>query len=75
MHTAAVITLVLAGLIIAAAALGLIRVVLHLWAVMKTLDALVGGVNVIVEKTAPVPDTVASVNANLAPVRDFAESI
>jgi hypothetical protein len=75
MHTAAVITLVLAGLIIAAAALGLIRVVLHLWAVTRTLDALVGGVNVIVEKTAPVPDTVASVNANLAPVRDFAESI
>jgi hypothetical protein len=75
MGTAAIVTLVLAGLIIAAAALGLIRVILHLRAVAKTLDALIGGVNVIVEKTAPVPDAVASVNSNLAPVRDFAESI
>ena len=75
MDTVAVITLVIAGLIVAAAALGLIRVVLHLWAVTKILDGLVGGVNVIVDKTAPVPDTVASVNANLAPVRNFAESI
>lgn len=75
METVAVITLVLAGLIIAAAALGLFRVVFHLRAVAKTLDALIGGVDVIVEKTAPVPETVASVNANLAPVRDFAESI
>ncbi|MGA9596535.1 MAG: hypothetical protein WBV06_10280 [Acidimicrobiia bacterium] len=75
MDTVAVITLVIAGLIIAAAALGLIRVIFHLWAVAKTLDALIGGVNVIVDKTAPVPDAVASVNANLAPVRDFAASI
>jgi hypothetical protein len=75
MDTVAIITIVLAGLIIAAAALGLIRVVLHLWAVARTLDALIGGVDVIVEKTDPVPGTVAAVNASLAPVREFAESI
>jgi len=75
MDTVAAITLVLAGLIIAAAALGLTRVVLHLWAVARSLDSLIGGINVIIAKTAPVPDTVASVNANLAPVRDFTESI
>lgn len=75
MDTTAVITLVLAGLIIAAAALGLLRVIFHLRAVVKTLDALQGGVEVIVAKTDPVPVVVPSVNANLAPVRDFAETI
>lgn len=75
METVAVVTLVLAGLIIAAAALGLIRVIGHLMAVVKTLDALIGGVNVIVEKTDPVPASVDAVNSMLAPVREFAEGI
>jgi uncharacterized protein YoxC len=73
--TVAVITLILATLIIAAAALGLTRVILHLRAVAKTLDALDGGVQVIVAKTSTVPTVVPSVNASLKPVRDFAETI
>jgi hypothetical protein len=75
MPTEAVFTLVLAGLIIAAAALGLIRVILHLQSVAKALDALDGGVQVIVAKTSTVKPVVAAVNASLKPVRDFAESI
>ncbi len=75
MQTVAVVSLVLFTLIIAAAALGLIRVILHLRSVVKTLDALDGGVQVIVAKTATVSSTVDSVNASLAPVRSFAESI
>ena len=75
MPTEAVFTLVLAGLIIAAAALGLIRVILHLQSVAKALDALDGGVQVIVAKTSTVKPVVTSVNASLKPVRDFAESI
>lgn len=75
METVAVITLILGGLIIAAAALGLIRVILHLRSVAKTLDVLIGGVDVIVDRTAPVPGSVDAVNGMLAPVRDFAESI
>lgn len=71
----AIITLVLATLIIAAAALGLIRVIFHLRAVVQTLDALIGGVDVIVEKTDTVPVVVPSINASLAPVRAFTESI
>jgi hypothetical protein len=71
----AVFTLILGTLIIAAAALGLSRVILHLRTVAKSLDALEGGVAVIVAKTATVPAVVNSVNANLKPVRDFAESI
>lgn len=75
MPAAAVVTLVLAGLIIAAAALGLIRVIGHLRATLAALEALDGGVGVIVDKTSSVPDVVASVNASLRPVSDFAESI
>lgn len=75
MPAAAIVTLVLAGLIIAAAALGLIRVIGHLVAVNRTLDALIGGVQVVADKTAPVPEAVAIVNADLQPVRDFCDSI
>jgi len=75
MPIVAVITLILATLIIAAAALGLSRVIVHLRSVAKTLDALDGGVQVIVAKTSTVPTVVASVNASLKPVRDFAETI
>lgn len=75
MPTVAVATLVLATLIIAAAALGLVRVILHLRAVRRTLDALDGGVQVIAQRTSTVPTVLPSVNATLAPVRDFAESL
>ena len=70
-----VVSLVIFTIIIAAAALGLIRVILHLRSVVKTLDALDGGVAVIVAQTSTVTSTVDSVNASLAPVRNFAESI
>ena len=75
MEAVAVVSLVLTGLIIVAAALGLIRVIGHLRDVVKTLDALIGGIDVIVERTSTVPEVAPSVNANLQPVRDFAESI
>jgi len=75
MPTVAVVTIILFTLIVAAAALGLIRVILHLRSVVKTLDALDGGVQVIVAQTSTVPSVVASVNDSLAPVRSFAESI
>jgi hypothetical protein len=75
MPAAAIVTLVLATLIIAAAAVGLIRVIEHLSAALNTLRALTGGVEVVADKTSTVPAVVASVNANLKPVSDFAESI
>ncbi len=75
MQTDAVATLVLATLIIAAAALGLTRVIFHLVAVRKTLGNVVGGVQVIADKTSTVPTALPSVNASLKPVRDFCESI
>lgn len=75
METVFVVSLIIFTVIIAAAALGLIRVILHLRTVVKTLDALDGGVEVIVAQTSTVTSTVDSVNASLAPVRNFAESI
>ena len=75
MPAVAIVTLVLAALIIAAAAVGLIRVIEHLNAALKSLRAVTGGVGVIADKTSTVPAVVGSVNANLKPVSDFCESI
>lgn len=68
-------TVVVAAIIIAAAALGLVRVVLHLRAVARSLDGVVAGVRAVEERTSPVPVVLPSVNASLAPVRDFCERI
>jgi len=75
MPVVAWVTVILAVLIIFMAAVGLFRVVLHLRAVDKTLEALTGGVGVIADKTSTVPASVAAVNGSLQPVRDFAEGI
>ena len=69
------VTVIIGALIIVAAAVGLLRVVLHLRVVDRTLEQVVGGVQVIAERTSTVPTVVPSVNANLKPVRDFTESI
>jgi hypothetical protein len=75
MPAVAWVTLVITFLIIAAAALGLIRVIFHLMAVRKSLAGVVVGVGLVAEKTRTVPEVIPSVNANLKPVRDFCESI
>jgi len=69
------VTVIIAMLIVFFAAVGLFRVAVHLYAVDKTLESLTGGVEVIAAKTSTVPTVVPSVNANLQPVRDFADSI
>ena len=75
MEAVAWVTVILAALIVLAAALGLFRVLMHLVAINRTLGDVVGGVQVIAEKTSTVPTVVPSVNASLKPVRDFTESI
>jgi len=75
MPAAAWVTIILATLIIAAAAVGLIRVIGHLMAVNRALDGVVGGVAVVATQTSTVPSVLASVNASLKPVRDFCEGI
>jgi hypothetical protein len=75
MPAAAWVTLVIATLIIAATALGLTRVILHLKVVRMTLGTVVVGVMVVADQTRTVPEVLPSVNANLKPVRDFCESV
>jgi hypothetical protein len=75
MHAAALVTLIITGLIVAAAALGLFRVILHLKAIRQTLGTVIVGVQVVAHQTRTVPEVLPSVNANLKPVRDFCESI
>ncbi|GIH07793.1 hypothetical protein Rhe02_58600 [Rhizocola hellebori] len=75
MPAAAVVTLVIATLIIAAAALGLLRVIFHLKEIRQTLGTVIVGVMVVAHQTRTVPEVLPSVNANLKPVRDFCESI
>ncbi|HTW21346.1 MAG TPA: hypothetical protein VME70_14175 [Mycobacteriales bacterium] len=67
--------MILAALIVAAAALGLIRVVLHLKVIRFTLGTVIVGVATVAEQTRTVPEVLPSVNASLKPVRDFCESI
>ncbi|WP_214369923.1 hypothetical protein [Pseudonocardia sp. H11422] len=68
-------TLIISGLIIAITGVGLLRVILHLRHVSRTLATLTGGVQAIAASTSTVPTVVPSVNANLKPVRDFCESV
>jgi hypothetical protein len=75
MPAAAWMTIAVAGLIIAVTAVGLIRIVFHLRAIRGTLAAVTGGVALVDQLTATVPERLTSVNANLKPVRDFCEGI
>ncbi len=68
-------TLVIAALIIAFVAVGLLRVLLHLRHVHATLGELLAGVRVIADRTSTVPAVVGSVNRNLAPVRAWTETV
>jgi Tfp pilus assembly protein PilV len=75
MPAAAWFTVIVALLIIAITALGLLRVIFHLRAIRKTLAATTGGVQAVASLTSTVPERLTSVNANLKPVRDFCETI
>jgi hypothetical protein len=75
METVAWFTVVIAGLIVAVLALGLTRVILHLVAVRRTLENLIGGVEVVADKTSTVPTVLPSVNESLRPVREFCDTI
>jgi hypothetical protein len=75
METVAWFTVIIAGLIIATAALGLVRVILHLVAVKRTLGNLLGGVEIVADKTSTVPTVLPSVNESLRPVREFTDTV
>jgi hypothetical protein len=69
------VTLAIAALIIAITAVGLLRVIIHLKVIRRTLGDVVVGVEAVADRTRTVPAALTSVNANLKPVRDFCESV
>ncbi len=69
------VTLAITALIIAVTAIGLLRVILHLRHVHFTLGSVLVGVRAIAHQTRTVPEVVPSVNANLAPVRAWCETV
>jgi hypothetical protein len=75
MSAAAWVTLIIAALIIGITAVGLLRVIFHLRAILATLRQVTGGVAAVAQLTSTVPDRLASVNASLKPVRDFCETV
>ena len=75
MPAAAWVTLIIAVLIIGITAVGLLRVIFHLRAIVATLRQVTGGVAAVAQLTSTVPDRLGSVNASLKPVRDFCETV
>jgi hypothetical protein len=75
MPAAAWVTLIIAALIIAITAVGLLRVIIHLKVIRGTLVTTTGGARAIAQLTSTVPERLTSVNASLKPVRDFCETV
>jgi hypothetical protein len=75
MPAVAWVTLAGATLIIGLTAVALLRVIVHLTHVRRTLDSVIGGVESIADRTSTVPTRLVSVNATLQPVRDWAEGV
>ena len=76
METVAWFTVIIAALIVATLALGLVRVILHLVAVKRTLGRSPRQESeVVAEKTSTVPIALPSVNESLRPVREFADTL
>lgn len=75
METVAWFSVIIGALIVATLALGLVRVILHLVAVKRSLENLLAGVEVVAEKTSTVPIALPSVNESLRPVREFSDTL
>jgi hypothetical protein len=75
MSAAAIVTLVLTGLLIAALAVYLIAVIRILHHVLDTLGKVTFGVRAIAHRTEPVGPVLANVNANLTAVADALERL
>ena len=71
----AVVTLVIAALIIGIIAVALLRVIIHLKHVRDTLATVIGGSGLVAQRTSTVPTRLGSVNASLKPVRDFCATV
>lgn len=75
MPAAAVVTLVLVGLLVAALAFYLIWVVLILRRITDTLGKVTFGVRAIAHRTAPITPIMVELNGDLAAVADALEAL
>ena len=75
MSIAAIVTLVLTGVLVAALAAYLITVIRVLHHVLDTLGKVTFGVRAIAYRTEPVGPVLANVNANLTAVADALEGL
>src|SRR5260370_35959282 len=75
MPAAAWVTLIIALLIIGITAVGLLRVIFHLRAIVATLRQVTGGVAAVAQVTTTVPGRLPSLNASLKPGRDFCQTV
>ena len=75
MPAAAVVTLALTGLLVAALAFYLIWVVVILQGLTDTLGKVTFGVRAIAHRTEPITPIVTDVNANLTAVADALEAL
>ena len=75
MPVAAIVTLVLVGLLIAALAFYFVWVIFILRHITDTLGKVTFGVRAIALRAEPIGDLLAEVNGNLAPVADALEAL
>src|SRR5258708_34971529 len=75
MPAAAWVTLIIAALIIAITAVGLLRVIFHLRAIRATLRQVTVGVAAVAQLTSSVPERLTSGNASLTPVSGFCQPV
>jgi uncharacterized protein YoxC len=75
MPAAAIVTLIIAGLIVAALAFYLIWVILILRSITDTLGKVTFGVRAIAFRTAPLAPVLADVNGNLNAVANALEDL
>lgn len=68
-------TVIISALIIGVTGVALLRVIIHLLVVRRTLGTITVGAQVIAYQTRTVPQELTSVNADLKPVRDFCEQV
>jgi hypothetical protein len=75
MRSTAQMTLIASALIVGVTAVGLVRVLFHLQAIRANLAATTSAAQTVAELTSTVPDRLTSVNASLAPVREFCDTV
>ncbi len=68
-------TLAVSALIVGVTAVGLIRVIFHLRAILANLAVTTSATQAVADLTSTVPERLTSVNDSLRPVREFSDTV